>query len=497
MLHFKPGFKFGSSSKMLSVIRLFTLRNLASVCLFVTTLLPSALYAEAGRTDYDVDADGLIEINSLADFFAIQDTFGAAQLYGESTGCPDQGCSGFELMADLDFASTPSTQSWPAAYLYQSVFEGNYHTIKNITASSFKGGDGGLFRTLDKSTLRNLNIENVNFNQTADTYLGTIAATALNSFLINVRVTGGSLRATHYTGGLVAVANATTFLGCHFSGTIKPNFMGGGLGKGGLIGDAENSMIYASSAEGKFETNQVLTPNHELGGIIGSTHSSNTIIASFARFNSSTVNLIGNIAASAVGNVTESSYAVFQESENLLQNAVAITFYSRPSQAAAQSYIKTITPDELKCPQSEWDKRCSQPGLFDRWQTHEDSIGQKVWEFGSNTEFPKIRADLIFDMTDSDKDGVVDVVDRFAQHNAASIDSDRDNLPDYWAASCDRQCQLASGLQLDSRIEYTASNSDTNAPKAGAVSLINLLLTFFILGISLRVRKFQNTSKFH
>ena len=63
----------------------------------------------------------------------------------------------------------------------------------------------------------------------------------------------------HYTGGLLGVINATTILGCHFSGVLKPSAVGAGLQKGGLVGSSQGSIIYASSSEGRFDL--ATTPN--------------------------------------------------------------------------------------------------------------------------------------------------------------------------------------------------------------------------------------------
>ena len=49
-------------------------------------LIVPAAFAESGRADYDLDDDGLIEINSLADLDEIRNNLDGTSLYGESTG---------------------------------------------------------------------------------------------------------------------------------------------------------------------------------------------------------------------------------------------------------------------------------------------------------------------------------------------------------------------------------------------------------------------------
>lgn len=464
-------------------------RWLSSCGICALLLAAHGVVAQAERDSYDVDGDGLLEIRSIEDFLAIQSSFGSAKLYGESSGCPTSGCIGYELVADLDFAAVPESQTLTSPYLYGLVFEGNNHVIQNLTARF--NGEGGLFHTIENSVVRNLVLENVAFSQT-DYYLGAIAAISLKSSLVNVRVTG-NLRGSHYTGGLLGVAHETAILDCHFSGAIEPTFVGASLGKGGLVGNGENVMVYASSAEGRFALQSVPQVNHELGGIIGTTHSSNTIVASYAHFENIAVNLIGNIAGTAIGVTVESSYSIVDPTDNPNSQAVSVQFYSRSDlQADAISHIDSVSPVALQCPQSEWDSRCEHAGLFHNWQLHKDSVGQMVWDFGSSTDFPRIRDGLISDLQDSDGDGILDVLDRFPLQAAASEDFDKDGQPDRWHADCDAQCQASSGLQLDANIKYPVRVEVEERPSAGGFSFIELLFGCAVLGAITHLRRRSN-----
>ena len=77
------------------------------------TLFSTGAYAEQ-RIDYDIDNDGLIEINDLQDLNEIRNnrTLDGEQpsreirgetLYQSSAGCPASGCNGYELTTDLNF----------------------------------------------------------------------------------------------------------------------------------------------------------------------------------------------------------------------------------------------------------------------------------------------------------------------------------------------------------------------------------------------------------
>lgn len=468
---------------------------LAAFILLLSFTFSAPLLAAGGRADYDTDNDGLMEIYTVEDYLSIKDSFGAAKLYDETTGCPSERCLGYELAADLDFATTsPAIRAWKPFALHQLTFEGNGYAMKNITAATINTNDGGLFSYTSESSIKNLTLENINFIPANVNYLGAIAGIASKSSLVNIQVTG-VVKGWHYTGGLVGVANSIKLLNCHFSGTVNPVSIGGGLGKGGLIGSSADSLIYASSSRGNFDLNlnipptRGLNPNTELGGLIGSSFGKNIIMASYSRMTNPNVNIIGNLAAATLNNFIASSYALTDDSDPQANTGVAISFYYRPSaQSAGAGQFNKLTPSQLKCPQSAWDDRCSPADMFAGWEHYQDSIGQPVWNFGSNLEYPQIRADLIFDLSDTDKDGIVDVADRFINNAAAHQDADRDNRPDEWAANCDNTCQQSSGLELDTLIEYKPQKPDANpTPKAGAITMVDFIA--LLAGLVLFVRR--------
>ena len=77
-----------------------TIKRLAVIPLLAVSI---AVQAESSRSDYDVDDDGLIEINDLEDLYITRNSSDGSSLYGSSEGCPEAGCNGFELTTDLDF----------------------------------------------------------------------------------------------------------------------------------------------------------------------------------------------------------------------------------------------------------------------------------------------------------------------------------------------------------------------------------------------------------
>lgn len=243
--------------------------------------------AAAESIDYDTDDDGLIEIRNLAQLDAvrwdlngdgqpdpavvafeaaaawqIKSYYGVAwpKKYAENfpnaasgMGCPDTGCKGYELEANLDFDSNGdgkvtaddhngaywgysfSPQGyqnagwWPIgwwpyrfsrdhasgygkAYTYRAVFEGNGHTIDNLFINRdgrLGGGPGGfqttpnnvgLFYAVDggsgkRVVIRNVGLTNVSITVTDkefDLKIGSLAGSfcGAESEIVNVFATG-------------------------------------------------------------------------------------------------------------------------------------------------------------------------------------------------------------------------------------------------------------------------------------------------------------------
>ena len=110
--------------------------------LFISLLIPQTAIASPPR-DYDLDNDGLIEINNLADLSVLN------QIRNNLTGCPADGCNGFELTTDLDFDTNGDGvmdandsywnegEGWlpigDDSNPFTGIFEGNGHVIKNLT----------------------------------------------------------------------------------------------------------------------------------------------------------------------------------------------------------------------------------------------------------------------------------------------------------------------------------------------------------------------------
>ena len=259
--------------------------------------------------DYDDDDDGLIDVATLARLNAIRwdldgdgtvDDSANATAYATAfpsamtgMGCPSEGCTGYEVTADLDFTGSAwaSGEGWEpigaaATSAFASTFGGGAptYTISNLfidrpsTASAM-----GLFGyTAAGSAIRNVNLEGVDV--TAVDYVGglvgqsisqidnsSVAGTvdgrwyvgglaglsdaAVTASTSSVNVTSSSTGGV--TGGLVGLSRAS-ITNSHASGTVS-----GAGWAGGLVGWSQGA-ISGSSASGA-----VTATGQTSGGLVG------------------------------------------------------------------------------------------------------------------------------------------------------------------------------------------------------------------------------------
>ena len=184
--------------------------------------------------DYDADADGLIGVSNLAQLDAMRYDLdgngyaGTVAAYAaafpsplDRMGCGVDGCSGYELLADLDFDTDGDGAvdsdddywndgdgwepiGWDSTYEYarffNATFDGNEHTLSNLFTAGrgFSGlfGRIGLDGGVDDLTLADVNVT------------GTEAAGALvgeNQGLLSGIQSSGQVSGELHVGGLVGL----------------------------------------------------------------------------------------------------------------------------------------------------------------------------------------------------------------------------------------------------------------------------------------------------
>ena len=282
------------------------LKRLSLFMMIILGGFSGVVSAESGRPDYDLDDDGLIEINDLGDLDEIRNDTTGSTLYTSNDGCPVDGCFGFELTTDLDFDTNGDGEmdenddywnggtGWlpignadlddPLAgnNAFAAIFEGNDYTIYNLYIRS-KGdntlqamGFIGQSQAVDADAEEPSYIQNVHFHgpltSVSGNYVtGTLLGNATGTIVTNVSVDSYVNSPGGPIGGLIGYAQVVEVSGAQVMGVVN-----GGSNTGGLMGIGEDVRILDS-----FTMNQIFG-NESVGGIIGYASDNIEISTSFS-----------------------------------------------------------------------------------------------------------------------------------------------------------------------------------------------------------------------
>ena len=410
--------------------------------------------------DYDTDGDGLIGVSKLAQLDAMRhdrDGNGYAGTSAEYAaafpspldrmGCGVDGCSGYELLADLDFDTDGDgavdsdddywndgdgwepigwDSTYEFAYFFNTTFQGNGRTLSNL----FTAGRGfsGLFGRIGlDGVVGNLTLSDVNVT-------GTEAAGALvgenHGLLIGVR-SSGQVSGELHVGGLVGVNLSLLYL-AHSSAAVTgmtpplppSTFIivtfGPPAATGGLVGYNTGYVVYS------FATGPVTSDSHA-GGLVGY-HQSKLITASYATgpvTGSRAGGLVGTVATPRAEATIRASYAtgsvdggtagglvgrVYDEGTITASYATGRVAGSRTGGLVGRNERGTVT-------NSYWDTRTSgqgsgspgsgrttaqlqsprsYSGIYASWNVDLEGDGSNddPWDFGTSSEYPALRADM-------------------------------------------------------------------------------------------------------
>lgn len=399
-------------------------------CISLSLLLSFNASAESGRIDYDIDDDGLIEINDLQDLNEIRNHLNGTALYGESTGCPEDGCAGFELTTDLDFDTNQdglmdeNDTYWNEGLgwapigngdtRFTTVFDGNGHVIRNLfinrRASSYVGLFGYLYGT--SAEVRQIGLTGSLMTISGSQSVGSIAGGAFSGATIKQTFSTGAVIGDRYVGGLIGRINTANVSQSFATGSTTGN-----TEVGGLLGYANDSVIRSNFATG------YVSGVSSVGGIIG-----------------------------------DSAYLGFI----FTPNTTIDTHWAFDTTQQDTSYRTTVsggyfgaTLAQLQCPTSQTNSTCSEVGiLYDDWDS-------SVWSFGTNSQLPGlIFGDKIY--RDSDGDGALDEDDEFPEKFAASQGIYKDHIADFYTPGCNAKCITDSALLLNQFPTNEAISLDTD-----------------------------------
>ena len=415
--------------------------GLSALLVFVVTV-----DREWGQTDYDADDDGLIEIANLEQLHAIrhdldgdsvEDAPSVEPLYfapfpdaDRDMGCAN-GCTGFELAADLDFEAPTSYASgmvdrgWSAAeggpgwepishpYVggpFAADFHGNGHTIANLFVDRAERDGVGLFGSTDGRhvTIRNLSLLGVEVTgrrlvgglvgHAGSVIRGTLVAGAVSGSELVGGIAGRAERGIHRShaavrvsgresvGGLVGV---NTYLGnvaaCYATGSVS-----GTDSIGGLVGNNE-AEIRASYATG------TVSGSSFVGGLIGHQASDGQVDASYA-----TGRVQGHRNAGGLVGGADSPTSLRANYYDVQTSSMRVGVGSDDVDGSGSiDGDETWTMGVAGKTTAELTRPRGYRGIYAKWNValelghySQPAAGADPWHFGSADQYPALRASL-------------------------------------------------------------------------------------------------------
>lgn len=220
------------------------------------------LFAEPGLTQ----VDGVYLITSVADMKTLAGYINAGN-----------NCNGktFKLTNDLDFSDRNYT---PIVGNFKGTFDGNGHTIRNITCS-VNSNYVGLFGTTKNATIKNVNLDKCTFKSSyayTSGYIriGSIVGEAIGGTIINCHVTDGKINIRDqiicdYTqiGGIAGYSNGTIEKSS-YEGEVSDSAKANDHRVGGIVGD-NNGEVTESVAQASVKCESSDSKYKYVGGIVG------------------------------------------------------------------------------------------------------------------------------------------------------------------------------------------------------------------------------------
>ena len=290
-------------------------------CSTAVTVAVGAAPVPAG--DYDTDNDGLIEISNLYQLNAVRwdpdgngevsshvnraeyyDAFRGAE---DGIGCPNSGCIGYELVANLDFDTNGNGRAdagdafWNGGAGWEpmrlgSAFYGGGHTIANLYINRANEDHVGLFGTPSAGRIQGVGL--ISANVTGRKYVGGLVGYSGEGTISDSYVTGSVTGTGDRVGGLIGQSIGGTITASYATGTVS-----GDEYVGGLVGYSGEGTISASYATGS-----VTGTGDRVGGLIGQSIGG-TITASYATGTVSGDDYVGGLFGYSGGGTISASYA--------------------------------------------------------------------------------------------------------------------------------------------------------------------------------------------
>ena len=193
------------------------------------------------------------------------------------------------LMDDLDFTGKTFAPIGSDNHPFTGTFNGNNHTISNITFSDNKMDYVGLFSFTDGASISSLSLEYINL--TGCGYVGGLIGQANNTSISNSSLNNSNLTGSNLTGSDLSGSSL-------FGGLLSSGFL-----SGGLVGFMHNSSVIHCSVSNSHTNGNVEVDGDTAGNVFVSITNGSFDSKSYA---AGDVEGNGNRVNNFVGNMSES-----------------------------------------------------------------------------------------------------------------------------------------------------------------------------------------------
>ena len=370
-----------------------------------------------GKTDYDIDNDRYIEVSNLAQLDAIRHdrtgdgnpASGGAAAYnaafplrfagaGGRMGCPNSGCTGYELTQSLDFDENGDGQITAADSTYWNGGEG-WDPIASDTpsaqASRYQGDFNG----------NGYIIDNLFINRAGDD-IGLFGGIHTTTRIESLGVTNANITGRHYIGILVG-ASYGAVVACYTTGSVTSTITSGLTDTGGLVG-LLNTATPPASIHSSYSTASVNSADY-VGGLVG--RSLNSVITN----------------SYSTGRVTRTSGAGPYIGGLIgygSGNTITATYYDTDTSGCVTGGANGCTGSNGGTPKTtaELQNPTAYTGIYATWSANLDGVAgnDAPWDFGTTSDYPTLvyHEEVDYDL---DNDNLIDVAN-LAQLNGMRYD---------------------------------------------------------------------------
>ena len=357
--------------------------------------------------DADDNGNGLIEIHNARELDLVREDLAGISFSGDGRGCGGQGgiteCNGYELAANISLADYANWQPIGScsnydvfsrrcenrAALFNTIFDGNGYTIRNLTITNPTGdyaNGAGLFGAISPAAvLRNIHIRSANISG-GGMNVGLLVGYALEANIANSSA-AGEVSGSHSVGGLVGNGlNAEISSSYASVASVSGTSRVGGLVGYGLNAEISSSYAAVGSVSGSYIVGGLV--GYGLNAKISSSYASGASVSGTSR--------IGGLVGDGAEAEISSSYAVAGNISGSYSvgglvgdgDGADITYSywdSDTSGITTGTYGEPKTTRELQMPTS------FGASVYATWKMHKCDDGiTHAWNLGTNFQYPSL-----------------------------------------------------------------------------------------------------------